>query len=341
MSTGTAGGAYDEVARRYKAILARSHVDLRLVESAGAVENLRRLCDPQSDVSVGFVQNGLTTESESPDLVSLGTVSYEPLWLFYRGAAPGLHWEGLRGRKVSIGPEGSGSRALALELLSRNAIGPGDAQLLPLPLAESGEQLLAGKIDATFLVASWDAPIVRRLLADSRVELANFARANAYVMLDPFLDQLTLPAGVGRLASDRPPADVTLVAPKSSLIVRGDLHPAIQYLLLDAASQVHSGAGVFNKSGQFPSSLRGRGLQQIGTISGRGAVRRAALARGPHVLQIGAAVPAAVFAVLVGRARRAVVDPRHSDRRRRLSAAEAGAGCLQLEHAATNLSALR
>jgi TRAP-type uncharacterized transport system substrate-binding protein len=124
MSTGDPGGAYDELARRYQAILARSHVELRLMPSEGAVENLKRLNDPQSDVTVGLVQNGLTSEADSPELVSLGTVSYEPMWLFYQGAPPGLHLEGLRGRKVSIGPEGSGSRAIALELLSRNGIRP-------------------------------------------------------------------------------------------------------------------------------------------------------------------------------------------------------------------------
>jgi uncharacterized RDD family membrane protein YckC len=184
----------------------------------------------------------------------LGTVSYEPTWLFYRGAAPGLHLEGLRGRKVSIGPEGSGSRAIALELLSRNGMGPKEAELLPLPLAESGEQLLAGKIDAAIMVVSWDAPVVRSLLADPHIELASFRRASAYVALDPFLNALTLPAGVGSLAADRPPHDVTLLAPKTSLLVRRELHPAIQSLLLDAAAEVHSGAGVFNKSGQFPAA---------------------------------------------------------------------------------------
>jgi hypothetical protein len=254
MSTGTPGGAYDELAHRYQAILARSHVELRLIESAGAVENLKRLNDAQQEVNVAFVQNGLTTEAKSSKLVSLGTVSYEPTWLFYRGAAPGLHLEGLRGRKVSIGPEGSGSRAIALELLSRNGMGPKEAELLPLPLAESGEQLLAGKIDAAIMVVSWDAPVVRRLLADPHVELASFRRASAYVALDPFLNALTLPAGVGSLAADRPPHDVTLLAPKTSLLVRRDLHPAIQSLLLDAAAEVHSGAGVFNKSGQFPAA---------------------------------------------------------------------------------------
>jgi TRAP-type uncharacterized transport system substrate-binding protein len=155
---------------------------------------------------------------------------------------------------VSIGPEGSGSRAIALELLSRNGIRREDVELLPLSLEESGEQLLAGKIGAAMMVASWDAPIVRRLLADPHVELASFSRAKAYVALDPFLNALTLPAGVGSLSADRPQSDVTLLAPKSSLVVRGDLHPAIQYLLLDAASEVHSGAGIFHQSGQFPAA---------------------------------------------------------------------------------------
>jgi TRAP-type uncharacterized transport system substrate-binding protein len=254
MSAGSPGGAYDELAKRYQTILARSHVELKLIESAGAVENLKRLNDPHSGVSVAFVQNGLTTEKDSPDLVSLGTIAYEPTWLFYQGAEPGVHFEGLRGRKVSIGPEGSGSRAIALELLSRNGIGPQEAEFLPLTLAETGDQLASGKIGAAFIVAAWDAPVVRRLLADPRVELANIHRANAYVALDPYLDKLTVPAGIGSMSADRPPHTVTLVAPKTSLVVRNDLHPAIQYLLLDAASEVHSGAGLFHKSGQFPAA---------------------------------------------------------------------------------------
>jgi TRAP-type uncharacterized transport system substrate-binding protein len=254
MSTGSPGGAYDELAKRYKTILARSHVELQTIESAGAVENVKRLNDPQSGVSIAFMQNGLTTEKDSPNIFSLGTVAYEPTWLFYQGAPPGIHFEGLRGRKVSIGPEGSGSRAIAMELLSRNGLGPQEAELLPLTLAETGEQIVAGKIAAAIMVAAWDAPIVKRLLADPKVQLASIPRANAFVALDPYLDKLELPAGVGSMSADRPPHTVTLVAPKTSLVVRGDLHPAIQYLLLDAASEVHSGPGVFHKSGQFPAA---------------------------------------------------------------------------------------
>jgi hypothetical protein len=37
-------------------------------------------------------------------------------------------------------------------------------------------------------------------------------------------------------------------------VVHADLHPAIQYLLLNAAVQIHSGPLIFRKSGQFPAA---------------------------------------------------------------------------------------
>jgi hypothetical protein len=118
----------------------------------------------------------------------------------------------------------------------------------------AGDKLVAGDIDVAFIVASWDSPVVQRLITAEGIELRSFPRADAYVGLFPFLNKLVLPAGIGDLATNRPPSDVLLVAPKASLAVRADLHPAIQYLLLDAAAQVHSGPGIFQKAGQFPAA---------------------------------------------------------------------------------------
>ena len=254
MTTGTPGSDYDEYARRYQSILARAGVELRLMPSAGALENLQRLNDPRSGVSVGFVAGGFTSHTRSPDVLSLGTLFYEPVWFFYRGELPlGPHLQGMRGRKVSIGPEGSASRALALEGLARNGLDPGSVQLLPLTASEAGERLLRGEIDAAIMVAAWDSTVVRRVLAAPQVDLVSFPRADAWVVLHPFLNKLMLPAGVGNMAENRPPNDVVLLAPKASLIVRKELHPAVQYLLLDAAVEIHSGPGAFQKSGQFPA----------------------------------------------------------------------------------------
>jgi TRAP-type uncharacterized transport system substrate-binding protein len=120
MATGAEGGAYHEMGIRYREILARAGVELQLLPTTGALENLARLRDRQSEVSVGFIQGGTTTRKESPDVESLGTVFYEPLWFFTR--ISGSRTEGLSGRRLSVGPEGSGTRALVLELLEKNKI---------------------------------------------------------------------------------------------------------------------------------------------------------------------------------------------------------------------------
>ena len=204
MVTGPEGGAYYEFGKRYRELLARERIDLRLLPTAGSLENLSRLRDSQSKAEVGFLQGGITSEKESPDLESLGTVSYEPLWFFCRsvflGKMKGLHrMDSLRGRKISIGPEGSGTRALALVLLERNGIDRRFAELLPLTPQVAGEKLLRNEIDAALMVASWDSPVVQRLLADKNIDLATFPRADAYVALYPYLSKVTVPEGVGEI----------------------------------------------------------------------------------------------------------------------------------------------
>ena len=253
MATGAEGGANHEMGIRYRAILAQSGVKLQLLPTTGGLENLARLRDPKSGVSVGFIQSGTTSKKESPDLESLGTVSYEPLWLFYRSEI-GEGIQALRGRRISIGPEGSGTRALALELVKRLKLASSLGELLDFTPQVAAEKLIAGDIDVAFIVTAWDSPVVQRLITAKGIEPASFPRADAYVALYPFLNKLVLPAGVGDLSMNRPPADVVLLAAKATLAVRADLHSAIQHLLLSAAVQIHSQPGIFQKAGQFPAA---------------------------------------------------------------------------------------
>jgi TRAP transporter TAXI family solute receptor len=254
MATGPDGGAYYELGKRYQAALADASVKVQLVETAGSVENRALLRDPHSGVNVALMQGGIVSAGDSSQLESLGTVFYEPLWWFRRRDILKVGVEGIRGFKVSIGPEGSGTRALALELLRRNGLDQQVAQLLDLTPLASAEKLMAGEIDVMFFMASWDAPVVQQLLEDERVGLSGYPRADAYAALYPFLKKVVVPRGVKSLAKDQPPADVNLIAAKASLVVRRDLHPAIQYLLLDAAAQIHSGQSIFHHAGEFPSS---------------------------------------------------------------------------------------
>jgi TRAP-type uncharacterized transport system substrate-binding protein len=254
MVTGSEGSAYHEFAKRYQEILARDGIELRLQSTAGALENLALLRDQGSNVDVGFLQSGITSAKESPDLKSLGTVFYEPLWFFTRGEYRGKQLPALRGKKISIGPEGSGGRELALKLLTRNGVDKSFADLLALTPQEAGEKLITGEIEAAIMLTSWDAPIVQRLLNSSEIEPESFPRTDAYLALYPYLNKVVLPEGVIDLAKNRPPSDVWLIAPKANLVVRGDLHPALQFLLLKAAEEIHSGPKMFQKPGQFPAA---------------------------------------------------------------------------------------
>ena len=256
MSTGAPGSDYELLAARYQSILKRSGIDLRLFPSAGGIENLKRLNDAKSGVSVGFAQGGLTNEIKSPDLISLGTMFFQPFWAFSR-VPPGVRLEGFRGKRISIGPEGSGTHALVAQVMALNGVKEGFAQLRFLSAAQAAEALLHGDIDAALMVASWDSQVVRQLLASSDLDVVGFQRAEAYVALNPHLTKLRLPAGVGDMATYRPPADVDLIAPKASLIVRRELHPAIQYLLLEAATEIHSVPNIFQGFERFPAAERG------------------------------------------------------------------------------------
>jgi TRAP-type uncharacterized transport system substrate-binding protein len=128
---------------------------------------------------VAFVQSGLTSEAQSPNLESLGTLFYEPFWFFSREANLGTRLEGLHGKKVSVGPEGSGTRALAVQFLASDGIDQNNAQLLPLTAAQAGDALLRGEIDAAIIVASWDTPVVRRLLDSADIYVLQFPHVGA------------------------------------------------------------------------------------------------------------------------------------------------------------------
>jgi TRAP-type uncharacterized transport system substrate-binding protein len=250
MATGPEGSTYREWAERYRAAFAREGIRLELRPTSGDVENLKLLEDPKARVGAGFASGGLTTEAQSPDVVSLGTLSYEPLWIFCKGIQPNEAQE-LRGKRVSIGPEGGGTHALMTKLLDINGLTQ-SVRSSGFSPAEGRDALLRGEIDCACMLTGADSPVVQKLLTAESVNLMGFVRADAYVARFSYLRKVILPMGVGDLATNRPPRDTPLVASASSLLVREDLHPAIQFLFLEAAQNIHSGPGILRRPGEFP-----------------------------------------------------------------------------------------
>ena len=260
LATGSAEGAYHRYGERLRAILARDGVEVVLLPSSGSLENLAELAaghehPDEKGADLAFVQSGVGAPEAQPYLVALASLYFEPLWVFVRDREPARLTE-LAGLRLAIGPEGSGTRDLAMAMLAANGVHAGDAagtQLLPLSGNAAAAALKAGEIDALFRVTALNGPALLDLLATPGVHLMSFERADAYVRRYRYLSNLTLPAGVLDLQAGLPAHDITLISPMANLVARDDLHPAIVDLVLSASSEIFGPGGVFEEPGQFPS----------------------------------------------------------------------------------------
>jgi len=272
LATGVEQGAYSEFGKRYAAALAKHGIQVELRATQGAADNLALLRDRASGVDLAFVQGGADVarsgseaDPRDADLQSLGSMFYEPVWLFYRSQsaqalikAPRLdRLAQLAGWRVNIGAPGSGVPNLALRLLDANRIDPTTITLQQLPQTPAVVELLEGKLDAIVLASAPESLMVQMLLQTPGVQLFDFAQADAYTRRFGFLSAVTLPRGVVDLASDLPSADVRMVAPTATLVARSDLHPALAQLFVQAAQQAHGEAGWFQRQGDFPNARDG------------------------------------------------------------------------------------
>lgn len=252
IATGSEEGAYFHFGQLYRERLAREGIDLTVRPTAGSVENIRLL--EKGTVDIAFVQGGTGTGAGAGnELRSLASLYFEPLWVFVGANTQIGRLADLRGRRVAVGVEGSGTRAISLRLLADNGVRQDTATLLPLGGSEAAQALLRGRIDAAFLIVAPSADVVRELVGAAHVRLLSFERADAYVVRYRFLSRLTLPQGAVDLAADVPPVDTTLVAPAATLVVRKDFHPALSDLFLRVANAIHSEPGLFETAGEFPS----------------------------------------------------------------------------------------
>jgi len=252
IATGGPNGAYYAYAKRYQSILARQGITLNVVESAGSIENISLLESGQADVA--FVQGGTGDAAANPELLSLGSLYFEPLWVFVRADLNVAKLSDLSGLNIAAGAKGSGTWAVAQQLLDINQVSTDAPEIAHLSSTEAVRALMSGGVDAAFFVTAPTSKVVGELLQQSSLKLLNFERANAYTRQHHYLSAVTLHQGVISLGDNIPATDTTLLAPAATLAVRETLHPALQTLIVQAASEIHGGGGVFEDPGQFPST---------------------------------------------------------------------------------------
>lgn len=263
IATSAAGGTYGTYGERYKAFFAQRGIDLILMPTKGGQENADLLLDPNSPVDIAFIQGGLIDPAKADNLQTLGSIGYEPIWFFYRGADKngGLQkFSDFSGHKVAIGAIGSGTHTEAMHMLALNGLDT-SPNLVSMPTSDAVAAIERGDIDAIFLIQGLRSGNVQRLLNNPDLHLANFIRAETYAQNIPYLERLTIPMGGLDLKRNFPAEDTQLVATTTELLTKKNLHPAIQMLFMQAAQEINGKEDFFTKRGEFPA-FHGTGLHE-------------------------------------------------------------------------------
>jgi TRAP transporter TAXI family solute receptor len=251
IATGTTSGSYYKFAQEYKKLLEKEKFELLIVPTQGSVEALKKL--QNKEVDIAFVQGGVANEEEVKTLRSLASIYFEPLWIFYSEKFDFKYINELKGKKVSIGSEGSGTKPLALEILKQNSIDKTNTTLLELSNEAAQQALDKGEIDVLFSVISPSSKMVQSLLSNPKVKLLNIQRASAYSKKLHYLTPVSIGEGVVSLENNIPSSNITLLSTTATLVGQKDLHPDLIRLILKTAKQVHSTPSLFENNEIFPS----------------------------------------------------------------------------------------
>jgi TRAP-type uncharacterized transport system substrate-binding protein len=252
IATGAEDGAYHAFAVQYAHLLASDGITLEVIPTAGTIENLELL--KRGEVSLALVQGGCATKADRSNLQSLGSMFLEAVWVFTPRTSSVRRLNELAGRRVAVGPIGSGTQLLAKQLLGANGVSESNATLVQIDTSEFLPLFLRGELDAAIVVAAAEAPIVKALAEQPQLQLLDLERSGAYGRVFTSLTPVTLDEGVLNLERNIPPRDTRLVATAASLAAQRDLHPALVPALLDAATRVHQTGGLLEETQQFPSA---------------------------------------------------------------------------------------
>jgi TRAP-type uncharacterized transport system substrate-binding protein len=271
IAVGAENSAYAMFAKRYAAELRPYGIQVTLRPTSGSCENLRLLHDSKQPVDFAFVLGGscdsireANDEKGEAELMSLGSLFYEPVWIFYRAEkAKSINREArlsqlaqLKGWRINVGLRGSGAPGLSTKLFAANLVDREELQRSFLDESAGVVALLGGQLDAMLMVSAPESQIVQMLLQTPGVQLFEFPQAEAYSRRFSFISPVVLPRGVADLSRDVPPRDVPLIAATTSLVAKQSAHPALVQLFVQAATRIHGGAGWIARAGQFPSPER-------------------------------------------------------------------------------------
>jgi hypothetical protein len=250
IGAGSPQDGYSMLAQRYAEQLERIGVRAELVYSDTQKGSLERLTRTGDATSIGFA-HGIYANADT-QVQALAVVGQEPVWVFSTTGGPSSLAQA-RGLRIAAGPASSSTFIAARLMLAHAGVRPADVQFSDATGVAAANALADGKVDLVFQAAGDDSQAVQLLTRSGGIQLLGAEHAGALAAQNPRLQPLLLPQGAIELRGDVPPKDLTLMSLQTHLLVRPEVHPALQRALLDAAAEIHEIPNFLQRHGQFPS----------------------------------------------------------------------------------------
>ena len=252
-ATGQPGGVYDSFGREYQKRLGAQGLKVELVNTAGSVDNLRRIIEGKVDIA--FAQSGTYQVVNDPQhkVSGLAAIYYEPLWIFTKRDIRMEDKMAYRPESVAVGPKGSGTEAIAKAILAEQGYDITSPAIVNLSSADARRQLIEGKLDVAFFVTSYRDGGILELLRHKSLRLTSFRREVAYTRKFRGLTPVKVHEGLLDLKENIPPENITLLSPSALLVARDTINPRLVELVLKVAQAVHSPGDLLDPPLKFPS----------------------------------------------------------------------------------------
>ena len=230
------------------------------VPSVGSIQNAELLAEPDSNVDIAFIQGGAIDKELASKVQSLGSIAYEPVWIFYQKSLGKeiTTLKDLAKYRVGVGPEKGGTRPLVKELFLLDGISiENNPNFVVDAYDKNDSDFMEGKLDAIVVVTPFLDPSIQKLLRDPRAVLFNFDLAPAYVKKVSHIEEVTVPKASIDIQKMIPPKNVRVIATTTSLAVRKDFNKDLQFLMLVAMKNLNRNPDMlfFSRRQEFPAYM--------------------------------------------------------------------------------------
>ena len=265
LSTGSQTGVYYPIGLGISQIAKKADIDITVLKSEGSVENLEWLRDGKADLCIAqsdivyYAYNGLGKFREKIANINIISSLYtEAVHILIRNPLYIKNIADFRGKRISIGPPGSGTESNARAILEALGITESEFILLNLNFEDSITALKENKVDVVFITSGVPSDAVKKMLALNIGYLFEIKSDIVQRLIDvePFFIVTTIPAGTYNHQDE----EITTIGVSALLVGRTDLDDALVYNLTKLIFTQSKGIAQFHEKGKdisLKSALKG------------------------------------------------------------------------------------